>query len=193
MPQWTGRRSRHGVPVFVYSVSKTRPEDLLATTRADPGLSSVFLPAEYSTRFVQPLCARMHDDRAMPCSIFIVDLTGVTVRHFWNLRAHLQRASTMATLHYPESVEKIFVSHPKCTMEVNMYLFSCRLFGVLCSIQIIVLVLTRYFLTLDPWCTLFLSHCLGIHKQVVRTQSNLENIGSFHIRHQGGLNSAYRC
>ena len=110
MPQWTGRRSRNGVPVFVYSVSKTRPEDLLATTRKDPGLSSVFLPAEYSTRFVQPLCARMHVNRAMPCSIFIVDLTGVTVRHFWNLRAHLQRVSTMATLHYPESVEKIFVS-----------------------------------------------------------------------------------
>ncbi|MCJ1282596.1 hypothetical protein MMC26_001921 [Xylographa opegraphella] len=45
----------------------------------------------------------------MPCSIFIIDLTGVGVRHFWNLRAHLQKASTMATSHYPESVDKIFI------------------------------------------------------------------------------------
>ncbi|MCJ1414467.1 hypothetical protein MMC32_000793 [Xylographa parallela] len=109
MPQWTGRRSRNGVPIFVYSVSKTRPEDLLTTSKKDPSLSSVFLPAEYSTQFVQPLCARMHVDRAMPCSIFIIDLTGVSVRHFWNLRAHLQKASTMATSHYPESVDKIFI------------------------------------------------------------------------------------
>ena len=52
----------------------------------------------------------MHIDRVMPCSVFIIDLSGVGVQHFWNLRAHLQRASTMATLHYPESVDKIFVS-----------------------------------------------------------------------------------
>ncbi|MCJ1392703.1 hypothetical protein MMC18_005574 [Xylographa bjoerkii] len=109
MPQWTGRRSRNGVPVFVYSVSKTRPEDLLTTSKKDPSLSSVFLPAEYSTQFVQPLCARMHVNRTMPCSIFIIDLTGVGVKHFWNLRAHLQKASTMATSHYPESVDKIFI------------------------------------------------------------------------------------
>ncbi|MCJ1476849.1 hypothetical protein MMC13_005518 [Lambiella insularis] len=109
MPQWTGRRSRYGIPVFVYSVSKTRPEDLLATSRKDPSLSSVFLAAEYSTQFVLPLCARMHVDRAMPSSIFIIDLTGVGVSHFWKLRAHLQKASTMATSHYPESVEKMFI------------------------------------------------------------------------------------
>ena len=110
MPQWTGRRTRRGVPLFVYAVSKVSPDDLLATSRKDPSLSSVFLPAEYSTQFVQPLCARMHVDRVMPCSTFVIDLTAVGVRHFWNLRNHLQKASTMATAHYPESVDKIFVS-----------------------------------------------------------------------------------
>ncbi|MCJ1385898.1 hypothetical protein MMC17_009022 [Xylographa soralifera] len=110
MPQWTGRRSRYGVPIFVYSVSKTRPEDLLTTSKKDPSLSSVFLPAEYSTQFVQPLCARLHVDRIMPCSIFIIDLTGVGVRHFWNLRAHLQKASTMATSHYPDLLLTFFGS-----------------------------------------------------------------------------------
>ena len=97
------------MPVFAYRVSSIRYEDLLSTSKADPSLSSVFLPAEYSTQFVQPLCAKMHEDRAMPCSIFIIDLTGVGVSHFWKLRNHLQKSSTMATAHYPESVDKIFI------------------------------------------------------------------------------------
>ena len=109
MPQWTGRRSRRGVPLFVYSVAKIRPEDLLCTSSKDPSLSSVFLPAEYSSQFVQPLCARMHPDGAMPCLMHIIDLNGVGVKHFWSLRAHLQKAAGMATSHYPESVDKIFI------------------------------------------------------------------------------------
>ena len=109
MPQWTGRRSRKGVPLFVYSVSKIRPEDLLCTSSKDPGLSSVFLPAEYSSQFVQPLCARLHPDGAMPCLMHIIDLNGVGVKHFWSLRSHLQKAAGMATSHYPESVDKIFI------------------------------------------------------------------------------------
>ncbi|KAI4147670.1 MAG: hypothetical protein LQ340_005444 [Diploschistes diacapsis] len=109
MPQWTGRRSRGGIPLFVYSVAKIRPEDLLRTSASDPTLSSVFLPAEYSSQFVQPLCAKMHPDGAMPCLMHIIDLTGVGVRHFWNLRAHLQKAAGIATSHYPESVDRIFI------------------------------------------------------------------------------------
>ena len=109
MPRWTGRRSRRGVPLFVYSVAKIRPEDLVCTSSKDPSLSSVFLPAEYSSQFVQPLCARLHPDGAMPCLMHIIDLNGVGVKHFWSLRSHLQKAAGMATSHYPESVDKIFI------------------------------------------------------------------------------------
>jgi len=108
-PQWTGRRDHRGVPVLAYRVSKIKHEDLSSTAKKDPSLSSVFLPAEFSTQFVQPLCAKMHTDKAMPCSIHIIDLTGVGVNHFWKLRNHLQKSSTMATAHYPESVDKIFI------------------------------------------------------------------------------------
>ena len=109
MPLWTGRRSRKGVPLFVYSVAKIRPDDLLRTSSKDPGLSSVFLPAEYSSQFVQPLCAAMHSSGAMPHLMHIVDLNGVGIKHFWSLRSHLQKAAGMATSHYPESVDKIFI------------------------------------------------------------------------------------
>jgi hypothetical protein len=108
-PQWTGRRDRRGVPIFAYRVAKIKHEDLQSTAKKDPSLSSVFLPAEYSTQFVQPLCAKLHTDKAMPCSIHIIDLTSVGVQHFWKLRNHLQKSSTMATAHYPESVDKIFI------------------------------------------------------------------------------------
>jgi len=46
----------------------------------------------------------------MSKSVNLIDLSGVGVKHFWNLRHHLQKSSTMATAHYPETVEKIFVS-----------------------------------------------------------------------------------
>ena len=109
MPQWTGRRSRRGVPLFVYSVAKILPEDIISTSCADSTLSSVFLPAEYSSQFIQPLCGKLHVDGVMPCLMHIIDLRGVGVRHFWSLRAHLQKAAGMATSHYPESVDKIFI------------------------------------------------------------------------------------
>ena len=109
MPQWTGRRTRDGVPLFVYSVAKIQTKDLLTTSKADPSLSSVFLPAEYSTRFVLPVCAVLHPSRAMPRLAHIIDLNGVGIRHFWSLRSHLQKVSGMATNHYPESVDKIFI------------------------------------------------------------------------------------
>jgi hypothetical protein len=46
----------------------------------------------------------------VPRLMHIIDLSGVSVRHFWALRAHLQKLGGMATAHYPEAVEGIFVS-----------------------------------------------------------------------------------
>src|SRR5271154_3436688 len=108
-PQWTGRRSKEGIPVFVYVVGAIRTEDLVTMGKADPELRTVFLPAEHSTRFVMPLCGKLHPDRRVSTAVNIIDLSGVGVRQFWNLRSHLQKASTMATAHYPETVERIFV------------------------------------------------------------------------------------
>ena len=40
----------------------------------------------------------------------IVDISKVGLKQFWNLRTHLQEASTLATAHYPEILDRIFVS-----------------------------------------------------------------------------------
>ena len=109
-PQWTGRRDKMGIPLMVYVLSEIRPKDLAQIAKEDPGLSSIFLPAEYVTNFTQPLCKRVHNDGiVVNKSVNIVDLSHVGLRKFWSLRSLLQTASSMATAHYPETVEKIFV------------------------------------------------------------------------------------
>ena len=109
-PQWTGRRDKMGIPLMVYVLSEIRPGDLAQIAKEDPGLSSIFLPAEYVTNFTQRLCNRVQNNgTAINKSVNIVDLSNVGLRKFWNLRSLLQTASSMATAHYPETVERIFV------------------------------------------------------------------------------------
>ena len=95
---------------MVYVLSDIRPEDLAQIAKEDPGLSSIFLPAEYVTNFTQRLCNRVQNDGVViDKTVNIVDLSNVGLRKFWNLRSVLQTASSMATAHYPETVERIFV------------------------------------------------------------------------------------
>jgi hypothetical protein len=42
----------------------------------------------------------------------IVDISGVGLKQFWDLKTHMQDASTLATAHYPETLDRIFVSFP---------------------------------------------------------------------------------
>lgn len=114
-PQWTGRRDKKGLPLMVYVISEIRPEDLSQIAKDDPELSSIFLPAEYVTRFTQRLCTQLphptdgHGGVIIDKTTNIVDLSNVGLRKFWTLRSLLQTASSMATAHYPETVERIFV------------------------------------------------------------------------------------
>lgn len=68
---------------------------------------------ENMTRFAHPLCSEL-DDRehaATPITLAtnIVDITGVSLRQFWNLKSHMQAAAQMATAHYPETLDRIFI------------------------------------------------------------------------------------
>jgi hypothetical protein len=69
---------------------------------------------ENLTRFVLPLCSAVKVDRPHPetpvsQSNNIVDISGVGLRQFWNLKNHMQDASTVATALYPETLDRIFV------------------------------------------------------------------------------------
>ena len=45
----------------------------------------------------------------------IVDISNVGLKQFWNLRGHMQDASTLATAHYPETLDRIFVCKRSCS------------------------------------------------------------------------------
>ncbi|KAG5999367.1 hypothetical protein E4U43_002105, partial [Claviceps pusilla] len=127
-PQWTGRRDRRGTPVFVFDVkhldSKTISEyerqgakstfsDAKTDGRTPPGLLRLFALYENLTRFTQPFCTQLvdrdHAEVPITMSVNIVDITGVGLKQFWNLKSHMQAASQLATAHYPETLDTIFI------------------------------------------------------------------------------------
>ncbi|KAA8571284.1 hypothetical protein EYC84_000609 [Monilinia fructicola] len=126
-PQWTGRRDRRGIPVYVFEVSyltgkrmsayEKSAVDTHTKTKGDgktPGkLLRLFALYENLTRFVMPLCTvltdREHPRTPITQSNNIVDISGVGLKQFWNLRGHMQDASTLATAHYPETLDRIFI------------------------------------------------------------------------------------
>jgi CRAL/TRIO domain len=81
--------------------------------KAPPKLLRLFALYENLTRFVMPLCTaltdREHPETPITQSNNIVDISGVGLKQFWNLRTHMQDASTLATAHYPETLDRIFV------------------------------------------------------------------------------------
>ncbi len=74
----------------------------------------LFALYENLTRFVMPLCSavpgRPNPETPVDQSNNIVDISKVGIKQFWNLRTHMQDASTLATAHYPETLDRIFVS-----------------------------------------------------------------------------------
>lgn len=132
-PQWTGRRDRRGIPVYLFEIrhldSKTIAgyEKSTAYSRAPPPsgvakttpqkLVRLFALYENLTRFAQPLCSQLTDrefpETPITLSTNIVDVSGVSLKMFWNLKGHMQVASQLATAHYPETLDRIFVSFPR--------------------------------------------------------------------------------
>lgn len=126
-PQWTGRRDRRGIPVYVYEVRHLNSKTMAAYekssyhthSKANPDgktpakLLRLFALYENLVRFVMPMCTaltdREHSSTPITQSNNIVDISGVGLKQFWNLRAHMQDASTLATAHYPETLDRIFV------------------------------------------------------------------------------------
>ena len=63
--------------------------------------------------FVLPMCSaleRTNPEIPVTNSTNIVDISGVGLTQFWNLKQHMQDASVLATAHYPETLDRIFVS-----------------------------------------------------------------------------------
>jgi hypothetical protein len=73
----------------------------------------LFALYENLTNFVLPLCSEMTNrpfpETPVSQSSNIVDISNVGLRQFWNLKTHMQDASQLATAHYPETLDRIFI------------------------------------------------------------------------------------
>ncbi|KAJ4348254.1 uncharacterized protein N0V89_009626 [Didymosphaeria variabile] len=122
-PQWLGRRDKRGIPVYLFEVAPLNSKNISSyekelknakTTSPKVATKNLRLFALYEslTRFVLPLCSnvqRSHPETPISQSNNIVDISGVGLKQFWNLKGHMQDASTLATAHYPETLDRIFI------------------------------------------------------------------------------------
>ncbi|KAH7324700.1 CRAL-TRIO domain-containing protein [Stachybotrys elegans] len=127
-PQWTGRRDRRGIPLYVFEIQhldnktvsayeKKGAQSTFSEAKTDgktaPGLLRLFALYENLTRFQMPFCTQLTDrefpDVPITMSTNIVDISNVGLKQFWNLKSHMQAASQLATAHYPETLDRIFV------------------------------------------------------------------------------------
>ncbi|KAI9736786.1 MAG: hypothetical protein M1834_000990 [Cirrosporium novae-zelandiae] len=133
-PQWVGRRDKRGIPVYVYTIrhltsknvsawqkSAAPPTALHKDSKVPPTLLHLFALYENLLRFVFPLCTYMTDrpnlESPITATANIVDISGVGLKQFWNLKGHMQAASTLATAHYPETLDRIFVCNPAISLD----------------------------------------------------------------------------
>jgi hypothetical protein len=113
--------------------------------------------------FVLPMCStleRPNPEVPVTNSTNIVDISGVGLTQFWNLKSHMQDASVLATAHYPETLDRIYVSNTEVS-----------LFFILLSLA-------------DHRGTGFLSHCLGLDQAMVRSGHRVQDIHPWQTRSQ---------
>ncbi|KAF2149920.1 CRAL/TRIO domain-containing protein [Myriangium duriaei CBS 260.36] len=123
-PQWTGRRDKRGIPLYVFEVSTLTSKAVAAFENAShkpgevesnlpPKMLRLFALYENLCNFALPLCSmvpnRPYTQTPVSQSSNIVDISGVSLRQFWNLKNHMQDASQLATAHYPETLDRIFI------------------------------------------------------------------------------------
>ncbi|PKS07326.1 hypothetical protein jhhlp_005928 [Lomentospora prolificans] len=127
-PQWTGRRDRRGIPLYLFEIKQLDSKAVAEYERAGaastfskakpdgktpPGLLRLFALYENLTHFVMPFCSQLQDrefpNTPITMTTNIVDISGVGLKQFWNLKSHMQAASQLATAHYPETLDSEFV------------------------------------------------------------------------------------
>jgi hypothetical protein len=69
---------------------------------------------------------RSHPETPISQSNNIVDIQGVGLKQFWNLKGHMQDASVLATAHYPETLDRIFVRSQTKMHRHQLTAIDCR-------------------------------------------------------------------
>ncbi|KAI9037574.1 SEC14 family lipid-binding protein [Aspergillus affinis] len=121
--QWTGRRDHRGLPVYVFPLQYLTKEkmDAYISKMSSSSSASGQIPGplvafhalyENLLHFVLPLCSRLprpHPEVPITASTHIIDMTGLTLKQFLDIKRYLQAASELATAHYPETLGRVFI------------------------------------------------------------------------------------
>ncbi len=129
-----GSQDKRGLPVYVFEVAPLNSKRMEAYSKSStstnvlhskkdhtknngdipPRLYRLFALYENMIKCILPFCTALRDrpspETPISQSNNIVDISGVGLKQFWNLRSHMQEASVLATAHYPETLDRIFVS-----------------------------------------------------------------------------------
>ncbi|ORY21511.1 CRAL-TRIO domain-containing protein [Naematelia encephala] len=132
-PQWTGRRDRRGMPVYLFDVAPLKTSAVFAyeqakslkrvsrifrgfeadSTKSPIKMLRLFALYENLCRFISPwsttIDGRPHTETPITQGNNIIDISGVGLKQFWDLKNHMQDSSQLATAHYPETLDSIFV------------------------------------------------------------------------------------
>ncbi|KAJ6479964.1 putative phosphatidylinositol transporter [Mycena vitilis] len=126
--QWTGRRDLTGHPVYVFEIShiknhmasfeksSTILKSASTASASDPipgKLRMLCALYENMSELVIPLCNAIPDrpnpESPIAATSHIVDISNVGLMQFWNLKGHMQAASILASAHYPETLDRLFI------------------------------------------------------------------------------------
>ena len=129
-PHWIGRRDKKGQPICMFDFAKLDSKTMAAfkessakmqVKRSDlkmPGIVSTEMLRAFTifdtlTRFVMPLCSaipsRKYPDVAVTKMLCVVDISGMGLRQFWNMRGYMQDFSRLVGINYPEILDHVFV------------------------------------------------------------------------------------
>ncbi|ETN40374.1 uncharacterized protein HMPREF1541_04651 [Cyphellophora europaea CBS 101466] len=127
-PQWTGHRDKRGIPIYLFVIKHLDSKAVSKYQKASqayknslPNHKKLDTPAKLLPlfalyhnllNFVLPFVSsleRPNPEIPVTNSTNIVDITGVGLTQFWNLKNHMQDASVLATAHYPETLDRIFI------------------------------------------------------------------------------------
>ncbi|KAF1967622.1 CRAL/TRIO domain-containing protein [Bimuria novae-zelandiae CBS 107.79] len=128
-PHWTGRRSKRGLPICVYTVSALDQATLTEYDKTGemPHVDSTSLTTEPNQaqrafafhdtlmRFILPLCSAMRDrpspETPISAAIIVVDVAAFGLKQAWNVRSYAQNISRILATSYPEVLDTVYVAN----------------------------------------------------------------------------------
>lgn len=129
-PHWVGRRDKRGLPICIFDFGKLDSRTMNAYRQASasiygmenkgssehavsPEVLRSFVVYDSLTRFVMPFCSgAAGGPDVVHKTLQLVDITGIGIRQFWNMRAYVQDLARLLSGNYPEILDRVFVSLP---------------------------------------------------------------------------------